>query len=128
MSIPTQDQERAGTTGQLNMSSFRPILRNHNFVLLWIAQLISQIVLNAANFGVIVLVNQITHNNVLMAGLAIIAFTLPAVPFSAIAGVLVDRQNKRRVLWTSNILRVVTMFLVVTSLLVDIRTCGRSLH
>ncbi len=101
------------------MSSFRPILRNHNFVLLWIAQLISQIVLNAANFGVIVLVNQITHNNVFMAGLAIIAFTLPAVPFSAIAGVLVDRQNKRRVLWTSNILRVVTMFLVVTSLLVD---------
>ncbi|HEV2653876.1 MAG TPA: hypothetical protein VGT82_02920, partial [Ktedonobacteraceae bacterium] len=97
MSIPTQDQEKADNTGQLNMSSFRPILRNRNFVLLWSAQLVSQIVLNAANYGVIVLVNQITHSNVFMAGLAIIAFTLPAVPFSAIAGVLVDRQNKRRV-------------------------------
>ncbi len=101
------------------MSSFRPILRNRNFVLLWSAQLVSQIVLNAANYGVIVLVNQITNSNVFMAGLAIIAFTLPAVPFSAIAGVLVDRQNKRRVLWTSNIFRVITMFLVVASLLVD---------
>ncbi len=118
MSIPTQDQEKTAEP-QLSMSSFRPILRNRNFVLLWIAQLISQIVLNAANYGVIVLVNEITHNNVFMAGLAIIVFTLPAVPFSAIAGVLVDRQNKRQVLWISNLLRVITMFLVVASLLVD---------
>jgi len=118
MSIPAQDQEKASEQ-QLSMTSFRPILRNRNFLLLWIAQLVSQIVLNAANFGVIVLVNEVTHNNVIMAGLAIIAFTLPAVPFSAIAGVLVDRQNKRRVLWTSNIFRVMTMFLVVASLLVD---------
>jgi len=29
-----------------------------------------------------------------MAGLAITAFTLPAVPFSAIAGVVVDRVNR----------------------------------
>ncbi len=104
---------------QSTLASFRPVLQNRNFLFLWIAQLISQIVLNAANFGIILLVDQVTNNNVILAGVAIIAFTLPAVPFSALAGVLIERQNKRRVLWVSNILRFGTMFLVVISLQVD---------
>ncbi|MHB8596627.1 MAG: MFS transporter [Ktedonobacteraceae bacterium] len=95
--------------------SFRRVLKNRNFLLLWLAQLISLTILNAANFGIIVLVNDLTHS-VVMAGLAIIAFTLPALPFSAIAGVIVDRMNKRLVLWVSNILRMVTMSLIVLSL------------
>src|SRR6202035_5526938 len=96
-------------------ASFRRVLKNRNFVLLWLAQLISLTIMNAANFGIIVLVNDTTHS-VLLAGLAIIAFTLPALPFSAIAGVIVDRLNKRLVLWVSNILRMVTMSLIVLSL------------
>src|SRR5579863_5481895 len=96
-------------------ASFRRVLKNRNFLLLWLAQLISLTILNAANFGIIVLVNDLTHS-VVMAGLAIIAFTLPALPFSAIAGVIVDRLNKRLVLWVSNILRMVTMSLIVLSL------------
>ena len=96
-------------------ASFRRVLKNRNFLLLWLAQLISLTILNAANFGIIVLVNDLTHS-VVMAGLAIIAFTLPALPFSAVAGVVVDRLNKRLVLWVSNILRMVTMSLIVLSL------------
>lgn len=99
-------------------ASFRRVLKNRNFVLLWLAQLISLTILNAANFGIIVLVNDTTHS-VVMAGLAIIAFTLPALPFSAIAGVVVDRLSKRKVLWISNILRAFTMLLIVVSLEVD---------
>ena len=106
---PEQKSEIAG---------FRDVLKNRNFLLLWLAQLISLTVLNAANFGIIVLVNDITHS-VVMAGLAIIAFTLPGVPFSAIGGVVVDRLDKRSVLWVSNILRMITMLLVVVSLLYD---------
>src|ERR1700680_661464 len=97
---------------------FRRVLKNRNFLLLWLAQLISLTVLNAANFGIIVLVNDVTHS-VVMAGVAIIAFTLPAVPFSAVAGVIVDRLNKRVVLWVSNVLRMFTMLLIVVSLLND---------
>ena len=120
MSIPTQDPEKVeASEKQSTLTSFRPILKNRNFLLLWIAQLVSQIVLNAANFGIILVVDQTTNNNVTLAGVAIIAFTLPAVPFSALAGVLIERQNKRRVLWVSNILRFATMFLVVISLQVD---------
>jgi MFS family permease len=99
-------------------ASFRGVLKNRNFVLLWLAQLISLTVLNAAHFGIIVLVNDVTHS-VVMAGVAIVAFTLPAVPFSAVAGVIVDRLNKRLVLWVSNVLRMFTMLLIVVSLLND---------
>ncbi len=114
----TTAQEHPTRPDQSNThtASFRRVLKNRNFLLLWLAQLISLTVLNAANFGIIVLVNEITHS-VVMAGLAIIAFTLPALPFSALAGVVVDRLNKRLLLWVSNILRLVTMLLVVASLL-----------
>src|SRR2546427_12186419 len=82
---------RPSATG---IASFQQVLKNRNFVLLWLAQLISLTILNAANFGIIVIVNNVTHS-VVMAGIAIIAFTLPALPFSAVAGANVDRLNKR---------------------------------
>ena len=100
------------------IASFKRVLKNRKFLLLWLAQLISLTMFNAANFGLIVLVNDLTHS-VIMAGLAIISFTLPAVPFGAIAGVMVDRLDKRLVLWISNVLRMVTMLLVVVALLYD---------
>ncbi|GCE48562.1 MFS transporter [Thermosporothrix hazakensis] len=99
-------------------ASVRQVLRNPNFLKLWLAQLISLTILNATNYGVIVLVNDVTHS-VFMAGLAIISFTLPALPFSAVAGVLVDRFDKRTVLWLSNLLRMVTVVVMFVSLLYD---------
>lgn len=120
MSATTNKPEQSATTEQQSsdMASFRRVLKNRNFLLLWLAQLVSLTIQNAANFGVVVLVNDITHS-VFMAGLAIIAFTLPALPFSPIAGVVVDRLNKRSVLWVSNILRAVTMFLLFISLILN---------
>src|SRR5581483_4067240 len=69
--------------------SFRRVLKNRSFLLLWLAQLLSQIVFNAANYGIIAIVTAITHSTV-MVGIAIVTFTLPAVPFSLLAGVYVD--------------------------------------
>lgn len=119
MSTGTQESEHASPSGEekqsSNVASFRRVLKNRHFLLLWLAQLISLTALNAANYGVIVIVNEQTHS-VFMAGLAIIAFTLPAVPFSAVAGVIVDHLNKRSVLWVSNLLRMATMFLLVVFL------------
>src|SRR5437868_9918435 len=117
-SVVEEQQPAPTPPSRPRTASFRGVLKNRNFVLLWLAQLISLTVLNAANFGIIVLVNDVTHS-VVMAGVAIIAFTLPAVPFSAVAGVIVDRLNKRQVLWVSNMLRMFTMLLIVASLLYD---------
>jgi MFS family permease len=98
------------------VGSFRRVLKNRSFLLLWLAQLLSQIVFNAANYGVIVIVTAVTHSTV-MVGLAIVSFTLPAVPFSLLAGVSVDYLNKRLVLWVSNALRATTTGLIVVALL-----------
>src|SRR5690242_1085709 len=98
------------------VASFGRVLKNRSFLLLWLAQLLSQIVFNAANYGVIALVTAITHSTV-MVGLAIVSFTLPAVPFSLLAGVYVDHLDKRLVLWVSNALRAVTTGLIVLALL-----------
>jgi len=61
-------------------------------------------------------VTAVTHSTVLV-GVAIISFTLPAVPFSLLAGVYVDYLNKRLVLWVSNALRAVATGLMVVALL-----------
>jgi MFS family permease len=119
MSIPTEQTTLADSPEQqARTASTWQVLKNRNFLFLWIAQLISLTILNAANFGLVVLVQDTTHS-VILAGLAIIAFQLPAFPFGAIAGVIVDWLDKRQVLWISNILRMGTMLLMCISLLVN---------
>jgi MFS family permease len=118
MTTSTGQTESHDEPKQEGAGRFRRVLRNRNFLLLWIAQLISMTIWNAANFGLVVLVNK-GANGTFLAGLAIISFTLPAIPFSALAGAIVDRLNKQMVLWVSNLLRMVTMFLMFVSLLLD---------
>ncbi len=101
---------------QTPAGSFRRVLKNRPFLLLWLAQLLSQSVFNAANYGVIAIVTAVTHSTV-MVGVAIVTFTLPAVPFSLLAGVYVDYLDKRLVLWVSNALRAATTGLIVFALL-----------
>lgn len=101
-----------------SQSGFRTLLRKRNFVLLWMAQLISMTVLNASNYALLVLIEEITGSTTLV-GLAIICFSLPAVLFGAPAGVFVDHMNKRRVLWSSNCLRAIATFGFVVSLLLN---------
>ncbi|HEV2580152.1 MAG TPA: MFS transporter, partial [Ktedonobacteraceae bacterium] len=95
---------------------FLTLLKKRNFLLLWLAQLISMTVLNASNYALIVLIEVITGSTTLI-GLAIVCFSLPAVLFGAPAGVFVDHRNKRRVLWYSNCLRAIATFGFVLSLL-----------
>ncbi len=97
---------------------FLTLLRKRNFLLLWLAQLISMTILSASNYALLILISDVTKSATLLA-LAMIAFSLPAVLFGAPAGVFVDRRNKKRVLFYSNCLRALATFLFVISLLVD---------
>ncbi|HVU68253.1 MAG TPA: MFS transporter [Ktedonobacteraceae bacterium] len=97
---------------------FLTLLRKKNFLLLWLAQLISMTVLSASNFALIILIDDVTSSTTLI-GVAMIAFSLPAVFFGAPAGVFVDRRNKKRVLFYSNCLRAVATFGFIVSLLID---------
>ncbi len=95
---------------------FSTLLKKREFQRLWLAQLLSMTILNASNYALLVLIEEVTGSTTLV-GLAIICFSLPAVLFGAPAGVYVDRMNKRRVLWASNCLRAVATLLFVLSLL-----------
>jgi Na+/melibiose symporter-like transporter len=97
---------------------FQTLFKNRNFLLLWLAQLTSMTILNASNYAIIVLIEEITGSTTLIA-LAIISFSIPAVIIGAPAGVFVDHRNKRRVLFYSNILRAVATFGFVISLLLN---------
>ncbi len=99
-------------------SGFVAVLRNRNFLYLWLAQLISLTILNATNYALIAHIGEVTHSTT-QVGLAIICFSLPAVLFGAPAGVFVDRMNKRTVLWSSNCLRAAATLVFVFSLLVN---------
>lgn len=97
---------------------FSAVLKNSAFLRLWLAQAISQVALNVANYGLIILVAK-ESGSVTETAVTIVAFTLPGFLFSGPAGVVVDRFNRHRVLWVSNFLRALVAILFVIALLID---------
>lgn len=97
---------------------FSTLLKKKNFLLIWLAQLISMTIFYASNYALLVLIEEVTGSTTLV-GLAIICFSLPAVLFGAPAGVYVDRMDKRLVLWGSNLLRALATLIFAIVLLID---------
>jgi len=83
---------------------FRPVLTNRHFRALWAAQWLAQISQNAINFIQLILIEQLTGSTVQI-GITILAFTLPGVIFSPMAGVVADRFPKKWVMVASNLSR-----------------------
>jgi MFS family permease len=104
--IPLSEQQVPPHAIVASSRGFRTVLGNHLFLRLWIAQVISQTIMNASNYGLIAFVATQSKSN-FATSLSIVAFALPAAIFAPIAGVLVDRFNRRSVLWVSNLLRAV---------------------
>ena len=84
------------------------VLRNGNFLLLWGAQAISQTAQNAIWFGVMVVVEEYTRSTTHL-GVAVFSTILPGIVLGIIAGVFVDRMNKKTVLVTTNALRALSV-------------------
>ena len=80
------------------------VFRNRPFLLLWIAQAATQIGGNMVIFGLTVIISESTGSTTAVSAL-ILTFLLPAVLFSALAGVFVDRLDRRLVLVATNVLR-----------------------
>lgn len=79
-------------------------LRNKSFLFLWLAEIFSQIAMNMLNFILIILAFQLTNSNKAVSGI-VLAFTIPAVIFGLLAGVYVDRWDKKKVLFATNFFR-----------------------
>ena len=90
----------------INPRGYTAVLRNRNFLALWMAQLLSNTALNGSFFLQLILIEQVTGSSGHLAAV-ILAFSLPAVLLSALAGIVVDRVSKKSILVSSNALRVV---------------------
>ena len=80
------------------------VFRNRPFLLLWLAQAFTQIGGNMVIYGLTVIILEATSSNTAVS-LLILTFLLPAVLFSAVAGVYVDRFDRRKILIITNVLR-----------------------
>ncbi len=86
---------------------YKVVLRNHHFLALWMAQVLSTIALQGSFFVQLILIAEVTQSSAQL-GAVILSFSLPAVLLSALAGLVVDRVSKKYILLASNGLRVLT--------------------
>ncbi len=80
------------------------VLKNRPFLLLWLAQAATQIGGNMVIYGLTVIIFSGTKSNSAVSAL-LLTFLVPAVLFSAVAGVYVDRHDGRKILIGTNLLR-----------------------
>jgi MFS family permease len=89
-------------------TGYTAVLRNPHFLLIWLAQILSQTAQNIVNFALVVEVERLTHSSTNVSWV-IVAFSLPALLLGPSAGVFVDRTSKRAVLLWTNFLRAALM-------------------
>jgi MFS family permease len=79
-------------------------LRIRPFLFLIASEFFSQFSMNLFNFALLIVVFSVANSNTAVSGV-VIAFTIPALIFGILAGVWVDRWNKKSVLILTNLLR-----------------------
>jgi MFS family permease len=89
------------------------VLRNRPFLLLWLAQLSTQVGGNMVMLGLLVMITSTYGGSKIAISILLLCFLAPAIVFSAIAGVFVDQVDKRLVLVVANVLRGVAFVLAV---------------
>ena len=87
------------------------VLRNRPFLLLWLAQAATQIGGNMVLFGLTLIVVDATGSSIAVSAL-ILTFLVPAVLLSAVAGVYVDRLDRRLILVVTNVSRGIAIGLI----------------
>ena len=88
----------------MNENLILKTLRIKPFLFLVLSEFFSIFAVNLLNFALLIVVFSISKSNIAVAGV-VMAFTIPNVLFGILAGVLVDRWNKKTVLFVTNILR-----------------------
>jgi MFS family permease len=80
------------------------VLANRPFLLLWLAQLSTGVGGNMVIYGLEIIITAAYASSSAVSAL-FVSFLVPAIIFSAIAGVFVDRVDKRHILLVTNVLR-----------------------
>ncbi|HEX5466754.1 MAG TPA: MFS transporter [Candidatus Limnocylindrales bacterium] len=89
------------------------VLRNSRFRSLWLSQVATQVGGNMVLYGLTVLVAERTNSSASAVSLLLLTFLVPAVVFSAVAGVYVDRFDRRTILVAANLVRAVAFVVML---------------
>ncbi|MFH1826790.1 MAG: MFS transporter [bacterium] len=92
--------------------SFRQVLSNFNFLLLWFGQLNSQLADRVFVYVLMILAYRLTHTNLGVA-VPLLAFGLPSLLFGPLAGVYVDKWNKKWILIATSLIRAILILLIL---------------
>lgn len=96
------------------LSPFLQLLKNKNFLKLWLAQLCGQTGMNALHFVLVIQVFERTGNNFVV-GILIALLSLPSIIVSPIAGVVADSFDRKSLLLNINIVRLIATVLILLS-------------
>jgi MFS family permease len=95
-----------GHAGPTDLTAVGNVFQNRSFVYLWSAQALSQLASNMVLAALMATVLGTTGSNTLVAVL-ILSFLVPAVLFSTVGGVLVERSNAKVIMLATNVVRAV---------------------
>src|SRR5689334_4155569 len=87
------------------------VFRNRSFILVWIGQLISSMGSALTALAASILIYRVT-GSALSVGLMLIATSGPTVLIGLVAGVFVDRFDRKRIILISDLLRAILIFLI----------------
>ena len=74
---------------------FSAVLRNKNFLFLWIGQVLSQLADRIYIYVLVIVAYNLTRTN-LGVSVPMLSFGIPSVLFASFAGVYVDRWNRKK--------------------------------
>jgi DHA3 family macrolide efflux protein-like MFS transporter len=94
------------------MSKFSEVLRNRNFSLLWLGQIISQLGDRLGQMALIAFVSVKLGGSAIDIAKVLSLTIIPVFVVGPIAGVYVDRWDRRRTMYTSDFLRAVLMLII----------------
>lgn len=87
----------------MSLFKHRALLKNKNFLFLWLEQIFTQFSYNLINFALIVSVFKLTRSN-LSVGILLLCFYLPSAVFVIIAGLTSDMINRKKIIVVANLI------------------------
>ncbi len=96
------------------INEFKPVIKNKNFKFLWTSQILSQLSINIMNFVFLIKLFEAT-GSAISTSLLWVAYSLPAILIGPFASAIVDLTDKRKMLYITNFLQALTIFLYAIS-------------
>ena len=96
------------------INEFKPVINNKKFRLLWVSQIFSQLSINIMNFVFLIKLFE-TTGSAISTSLLWVAYSLPAILIGPFASAIVDLTDKRKMLFITNFLQALTIFLYAIS-------------